>query len=308
MSAASGTVTTTVDLSRRSLVAFVNATGADDATGVGIHVGGIGTNGDEILPLQQTADIVSQWSAMTEPLSTSNFSAYRAGRLYALLSTPAAVNGELRGQIVPPDAALFDDLPPVVTLDAPGDPVSGTVTLQAEAGDDQGIAMVRFLADGVLIGSDDTAPYSVDWDTTAAANGQVTLVAEADDFAGNTGVSAALIVTIDNPVPVTLTQIQAEVFSPVCSGCHSGPTGNNLPSGMNLSSAANSYSALVNVPSLQVALDRVEPGDPDGSYLIRKLEGEPDIMGSRMPQGGPFLGQATIDEIRQWIADGAPNN
>jgi len=27
-----------------------------------------------------------------------------------------------------------------------------------------------------------------------------------------------------------------------------------------------------------------------------------------MPQGGPFLSQATIDMIRQWISDGAPNN
>jgi hypothetical protein len=77
---------------------------------------------------------------------------------------------------------------------------------------------------------------------------------------------------------------------------------------MNLTSTANSYAALVNVASLQVALDRVEPGNPDDSYLIRKLEGGPGITGVRMPQGGPFLDQATIDTIRQWIADGAPNN
>jgi hypothetical protein len=77
---------------------------------------------------------------------------------------------------------------------------------------------------------------------------------------------------------------------------------------MNLSSAANSFAALVNVASLQVNLDRVEPGDPDNSYLIRKLEGAAGIVGTRMPQGGPFLDQATVDMIRQWISDGALNN
>ncbi len=54
-------------------------------------------------------------------------------------------------------------------------------------------------------------------------------------------------------------------------------------------------------------LDRVEPGDPDNSYLIHKLEGT-QAVGDRMPQGGPFLDEETIGDIRQWIADGAPNN
>jgi len=77
---------------------------------------------------------------------------------------------------------------------------------------------------------------------------------------------------------------------------------------MDLTSTAASFAALVDVASIQVpALDRVEPGDPDNSYLIHKLEGTQSV-GTRMPQGGPFLDQATIDMIRQWIADGAPNN
>ena len=60
--------------------------------------------------------------------------------------------------------------------------------------------------------------------------------------------------------------------------------------------------------SLQVPeLNRVESGDPDSSYLIDKLEGT-QTVGSRMPQGGPFLDQETIDLIREWIANGAENN
>ena len=80
-----------------------------------------------------------------------------------------------------------------------------------------------------------------------------------------------------------------------------------LPSGMNLSSANASFDALVNVQSLQVSLDRVEPGNPDMSYLVQKLEGT-QAVGTRMPQGQAPLSQAMIDMVRQWITDGAQNN
>lgn len=306
---AGGLAATTTDLEARSFVAFINASGVDDATSAGIHVGIPGENGTEVLVLAQTPALPGQWSAMTGRLDAATFSAYRAGRTYAQVATPANPNGELRGQVEPPDAADFDDQPPTVELMSPGDPVSGTVTLDADASDNQAVVEVRFFADGVPIGSDTTAPYSFDWDTTMVANGQVTLTAEAEDAAGNVGVSADVVVTVQNASPVTLTQIQAQVFSPICSGCHSGPAGPILPGGMDLSTAANSHANLVNVASSQVpSLDRVEPGQPDNSYLIRKLEGAAGIVGSRMPQGGPFLNQETMDMIRQWITDDAPNN
>lgn len=54
---------------------------------------------------------------------------------------------------------------------------------------------------------------------------------------------------------------------------------------------------------------RVIATDPDGSFLIQKLEGAMGIIGARMPADGPpYLQQATIDVIRQWIQNGAPNN
>ena len=112
----------------------------------------------------------------------------------------------------------------------------------------------------------------------------------------------------NNAMPVTLTQLQTQIFTPRCSGCHTGPTSGNLPSGMNLT-AGNTHTSVVNVASIEVpTLDRIEPGDPDNSYLIRKLEGGPGITGSRMPLGGPFLDQPTIDMVRQWITDDAPDN
>jgi hypothetical protein len=105
----------------------------------------------------------------------------------------------------------------------------------------------------------------------------------------------------------TLQSIQDNVFTPTCStsGCHSGPASSTLPSGMDLTDANASFDSLVGVASLEMpGLQRVEAGDPDGSYLIQKLEGTAS-EGARMPFGGPFLKPGIIDVIRQWIADGA---
>lgn len=103
----------------------------------------------------------------------------------------------------------------------------------------------------------------------------------------------------------TLDDIQANVFSTACAGCHSGPTSSSLPSGMDLSSADASFTSLVGVSSIQQpALSRVAAGDPDNSYLVQKLEGTA-ASGVRMPAGGPALDPAVIDGIRQWITDGA---
>jgi hypothetical protein len=61
---------------------------------------------------------------------------------------------------------------------------------------------------------------------------------------------------------------------------------------------------LVGVASTQSAgTQRVNPTDPDNSYLIQKLEG-PGASGSQMPPSGA-LEQADIDVIRQWISAGA---
>jgi len=106
----------------------------------------------------------------------------------------------------------------------------------------------------------------------------------------------------------SLASIQNNVFTPTCSvvGCHSGPQGPNLPSGLDLSSSNASFSSLINSVSVQEpAILRVAVGDADNSYLIQKLEGTA-AQGSRMPQGGPFLDQETIDVIRLWIDAGAP--
>ncbi len=105
----------------------------------------------------------------------------------------------------------------------------------------------------------------------------------------------------------TLDDIQAAVLTPTCSvgGCHSGPAGGPLPTGMDLTSADASFDNLVGIASVQQpAILRVAAGDPDNSYLVQKIEGTA-ASGARMPLGGPALDAATIADVRQWIADGA---
>jgi uncharacterized protein involved in high-affinity Fe2+ transport len=100
-------------------------------------------------------------------------------------------------------------------------------------------------------------------------------------------------------------EIQANVFTPDCatSGCHAGA---NPAAGLNLEEAG-SYAMLVGIQSSQdAAFQRVEAGDPDNSYLVRKLEGTAS-SGQQMPPGAP-LPQSEIDVIRQWITDGATDD
>lgn len=103
---------------------------------------------------------------------------------------------------------------------------------------------------------------------------------------------------------VTLAQLQQTIFGAICTNCH---TGANAPRGLRLDSEENSYAFLVNRAADEIpTLMRVNPGKPDDSYLIKKLEGTADIIGARMPLGGPYLSQEQIDQVRTWIANGAP--
>ena len=104
----------------------------------------------------------------------------------------------------------------------------------------------------------------------------------------------------------TLGQIQSQIFTPTCArvGCHDA----TAQAGLVLVAGA-ARGNLANVPSSQQpALSRVEPGDAEASYLVRKVRGDAGITGARMPISGAPLSQAQIDGIIQWINDGAPAN
>jgi uncharacterized protein YjdB len=134
---------------------------------------------------------------------------------------------------------------------------------------------------------------------TAVNNGSTYVV-----MSGGTRSDSALV-TLTNQLNVSFsTQVQP-IFTTSCAraGCHTTPSPQE---NMNLS-AGNAYAAIVNVPSNQVALMRVLPGDPDNSYLVQKIQGGAGI--TRMPADGPpFLTAGQIQLIRDWIAAGAQNN
>jgi hypothetical protein len=98
-------------------------------------------------------------------------------------------------------------------------------------------------------------------------------------------------------------EIQDTIFTPICTACHVGA---NAPQGLRLD-AANSYAMLVNVASAEVpGTLRVNPGNPDASYIVQKIQGTAAV-GVRMPANGPpYLSQDRIDLVRRWISAGAP--
>ena len=120
---------------------------------------------------------------------------------------------------------------------------------------------------------------------------------------GTQGGNFAATFTVAGIQP-NLQSIQDNVFTPLCSGCHTGQ-GAALPGSLDLTSLSLSFMNLVNVASVEVpALQRVAPNNPNDSYLIQKLEGTA-ASGGRMPLFAQPLDQPTIDTIRAWITNGA---
>ncbi|HYB99028.1 MAG TPA: hypothetical protein VEC57_07805 [Candidatus Limnocylindrales bacterium] len=134
------------------------------------------------------------------------------------------------------------------------------------------------------------------------------------------------------PPALTWTQIQS-IFEQSCAGpvCHT--QGGNQGGMSDLDDYDDGYEETVNADSECVVCKaanecsgdytgpgcvptayekRVIPGDPDASFLIRKLEGtgdcKADVGSCTMPMLSVPLSQEVIDGIRAWIAGGAPKN
>jgi len=113
----------------------------------------------------------------------------------------------------------------------------------------------------------------------------------------------------------TLSSIQREIFNTTdssgriaCIQCHSD--NGRIPAGNLVLLEGRSYAQLVGrASSFKAGAVLVVPNDPDGSYMIHKVEGRSDVVGQRMPRtGGPFLTEGQIRIIRRWIEQGAQND
>lgn len=122
--------------------------------------------------------------------------------------------------------------------------------------------------------------------------------------------------------PVSFGKEIMPVFVASCSfgSCHGTPRGDNHGVFLGAKSNANDASAiragLVGKPSTQSpSTPLVTPSDPSRSYLYRKLTGdlcgipecEGDACGRSMPRGGEKLDATSLETIRTWIAQGAPD-
>jgi hypothetical protein len=92
----------------------------------------------------------------------------------------------------------------------------------------------------------------------------------------------------------------SQIFTTTCAPCH---TSNN-DSGVRL----NSYDNVMNSVGDQYGMLVVQPGDADGSPIVDKIESPNPQFGVRMPQGGTPLSSDRINQIKEWIDEGAENN
>lgn len=113
----------------------------------------------------------------------------------------------------------------------------------------------------------------------------------------------------------TFASIQANIFEltdsagrNACVSCHTN-IGRTPAGGLNLLHDL-AYDQLFNVTATQNAsLKRVNPGNPEGSYILHKIEGRTGIVGRRMPfNGPPFMTEGQILILRRWIELGAARN
>jgi hypothetical protein len=312
------------------------------ATVAHIHSGIAGTNGPVIVDFVPSGGDPNRWEVQAgDVLNADQVNALLAGQLYVNVHSAANPGGEIRGQIKPQGIALAiagldgaSVVPPVTNTAAGFAAITvnesantATVHVRTSGVDDATEAHVHNAPAGenasaplLTLMKDPAAPTH--WlleqqsitqaDRDALANNRLYVDVHTPG-APNGALRGQLSLDGQTPPPpsppsVTLTQLQSTIFTPICSGCHTGG-GSSLPSSMNLSSAAATYAAIVGVASTQQpSLQRVTAGNPDNSYLVRKIEGTPGISGSRMPLGGAPLDPTLIANVRAWITAGAQNN
>jgi hypothetical protein len=142
--------------------------------------------------------------------------------------------------------------------------------------------------------------------------GVVADAASQDDAAADDAASGPACATTP-----TYAELRDTIFTRRCATgvCHGGTTGTGRPEGPGNYTASSTRDVWVNRSSVWMrGLVVVRPGDPDGSFMLRKLTNDlnpnPRIEGEPMPDNGRMPWEQLPDEeiaaIRCWIAGGAP--
>jgi hypothetical protein len=191
--------------------------------------------------------------------------------------------------------------PPTATITDPaGDVTVSTgqaLTFSGTGSDPAGLTLAGHWDFGDSVSADGLSAVH-----TYVSAGTFTVKFTVSNSAGTSSAPDQRTITVTAASTATLSAIQDQIFTPICSHCHPPNQGMDLRAG-------KAYGSIVGVNSAeQPTLVRVKPGDPDNSYLYRKVQGTPSITGSRMPQGGPFLSAQQLQLIHDWIVAGAQNN
>lgn len=325
---ATGSGSVTVDKNSGSLSGSMTVANVTPTT-VELGDAYAGAQSAAIAMLVKNATDANRWDiAAAAALDAQQRTDLAAGKLYVLVRSAAFPDGELRAQLLPTGIVIkfapltgSAEVPPVVSA------ATGRITVTVDTAGLHAAAHINVVGLGVTgaelaTGAAGTvgaqlATLAVDaGDPSHYFNDAIVLTsADATNFTQGLWYGNALTAAhpsgelrgqLAAPAP-TLTQLQADIFTPICSVCHTG-VGAGLPGVQNLT-AGNTYATLVNVASIeQAAVLRIKPGDPDNSYLVRKIQGSPGISGVQMPASGGPLTQAQIDEVRSWVAAGALNN
>jgi hypothetical protein len=327
-SKASGSATLTVNLVTGAISGKVILSGITP-TGASVGEGFAGSTGTTLVTLAANATAQAEWDAPSGSLLTADMvTALLQGKLYVIVLTTANPNGEIRGQILPSNVTVAwtaltgsQEATPVAiaasgvaatTVDSTANTVSihinsigvndaAAANLDTGAISATGMSLVSLAKDTVNMGHwfAELAPIkSADITNFTAAGWYANVITPAE-------MNGAIRGQIT--IAPTLTQLQTSMFTPLCSTCHTG-IGTVPPGALNMN-AGHTYATLVGVPSgEQASVEFVAPGDPINSYVIQKLEGASTISGVRMPAGGPYLSQATINQVAAWISAGAQNN
>ena len=110
-----------------------------------------------------------------------------------------------------------DTTPPEVTITSPtnGSKVNEVVTVSCMSTDNKEVSKVELWVDGVNTGlTDETEPYSFQWNTTTYKDGDHTLIVRGYDTSDNEGDSPPITVKVDNTISVPKgVSIQSAEFS-----------------------------------------------------------------------------------------------
>jgi len=138
----------------------------------------------------------------TTTTTTHTFGDLACGTEYVLGVAALDAAGNVSGSAtITATTSACDTTPPTVSVTEPaaGATLANTVTLSADAQDDDQVAGVQFTVDGTPAGAEATAPpFAALWDTRTVANGSHTIRAVARDRSGNATTSAPVVVTVQN--------------------------------------------------------------------------------------------------------------